>query len=79
MRAFEVNKHVPDYLTGKKRIPSIRSDMITMGGEDEAVNYASANLNHWRKTPGCDRLVEVELRETKMTKQIDLAPTPSRR
>jgi hypothetical protein len=23
-----------------------------MGGEDEAVYYASENLNHWRKTPG---------------------------
>jgi len=52
LRAIEVNKHVPDYLTGKKRIPSLRSDMITMGGEDEAANYASAYLNHWRKTPG---------------------------
>jgi tetratricopeptide (TPR) repeat protein len=51
-RAFEVNQHVPDYLTGKKRIPSQRSDMITMGGEDEAPYYASAHLNHWRKTPG---------------------------
>lgn len=51
-RAFKVNAHVPNYLTGRKRIPSERSDLITMGGEDEAVNYASAYLNHWRKTPG---------------------------
>jgi len=51
-RAFEVNQHIPDYLTGRKRIPAQRSNMITMGGEDEAINYTSAYLNHWRKTPG---------------------------
>lgn len=50
-RAFEVNQHIPDYLTGRKRLPAQRSNMITIGGEDEAVNYASAYLNHWRKTP----------------------------
>ena len=50
--ALEVNRHVVDYLTGKKRIPSVQPPYITMGGEDEAIQYASQHLNHWRKTPG---------------------------
>ena len=51
-RALKVNQHVPNYLTGKKRIPLERSPYITMGGEDEAIHYAAAHLNYWRKTPG---------------------------
>ena len=51
-RALKVNKHVPIYITGKKRIPLERSPYITMGGEDEAIHYAAAHLNYWRKTPG---------------------------
>lgn len=52
VHAFEVNQHVPDFLTGKKRIPYQQSDTITMGGADEAAYYASEYLNYWRKTPG---------------------------
>ena len=51
-QALEVNQHVPDFLVGKKRIRANRSGMITLGGEDEAKQYASAHLNYWRKTPG---------------------------
>ena len=51
-RALKVNKYVPNYLTGKKRIPLDRPAYITMGGEDEAIPYAAAHLNYWRKTPG---------------------------
>ena len=51
-RALKVNQHVPDYLTSKKRVPLERSPYITMGGEDEAIQYAAAHLNYWRKTPG---------------------------
>jgi tetratricopeptide (TPR) repeat protein len=50
--ALEVNRHVVDYLTGKKRIPSVEPPYITMGGEDEAIQYASQHLNYWLKTPG---------------------------
>ncbi len=63
--AFEVNQHVPNYLTGRKRIPSERSNMITMGGEDEAANYASAYLNHWRKTPGAVDWLRVHYKKRK--------------
>jgi len=50
--ALEVNRHVPDYLSGKKRIPLERSPYSTLGGEDEAIQYAAQHLNYWRKTPG---------------------------
>ena len=50
--ALEQNPHVPDYLTGAKRIPNRLPDMISLGRESEAVGFASTNLNFWRKTPG---------------------------
>jgi tetratricopeptide (TPR) repeat protein len=51
-KALEVNRYVPDYLTGKKRIPGLLPATITMGGEDQAVSYAAEHLNYWRQTPG---------------------------
>ena len=50
--AYEINTHVPDYLTGRKRIPVQPPSHITWGGEDEAVTYAAGYLNAWRKTTG---------------------------
>ena len=50
--ALEQNPHVPDYLTGAKRIPNRLPEMISMGRESEAVSYASTHLNFWRKTRG---------------------------
>lgn len=50
--ALQMNIHVPKYLTGKKPIPRILPDSITMGGEDEAYSYAAANIKVWKKTPG---------------------------
>lgn len=38
--ALRLNKYVPDYLTGKKAVPEILPDRITMGGEDEDYCYA---------------------------------------
>lgn len=50
--AMEYNPYVPAYLTGKKRIPEILSDMVSMGGEDEAYCYAHGILSAWIKVPG---------------------------
>jgi tetratricopeptide (TPR) repeat protein len=50
--ALEQNSHVPDYLTGAKRIPNRLPDMISPGRESEAVSFASTHLNFWRKAPG---------------------------
>jgi len=50
--ALDQNPHVPDYLTGAKRIPNRLPDMISPGRESEAVSFASTHLNFWRKTRG---------------------------
>ncbi len=50
--ALEQNSHVPDYLTGQKRLPIKRPPYMSWGGEDEAVHYAAGYLDAWRKTPG---------------------------
>jgi tetratricopeptide (TPR) repeat protein len=50
--ALKYNKHVPAFLTGRKRIPVQSPDYVTLGGADEAAKYARAHLNDWRRTPG---------------------------
>ena len=50
--ALEVNPHVVAYLTGQKRISDPNTAYITVGGEDEAMQYASDYLSFWRKTKG---------------------------
>lgn len=50
--ALKMNAHVPKYLTGKKAIPRILPDSVTMGGEDEAFCYAATNINGWKKAAG---------------------------
>lgn len=49
--AFSANPHVPSYLLGRKQIPKYRSDYITMGGEDEAMAYASRCQEAWQRYP----------------------------
>lgn len=50
--AFSRNRYVPDYLLGKKKIPRILPETITVGGQDEAYCYAATNLLSWEKIPG---------------------------
>lgn len=50
--ALEENRHVPAYLTGKKRIPNRLPDYVGIGDDAEAVVYAAHHLNYWRRTPG---------------------------
>jgi tetratricopeptide (TPR) repeat protein len=51
-QAVKVNKHVPAYLLGHKRLPHDLPPYITRGGEDEAVSYAVGNRRGWLNTPG---------------------------
>lgn len=48
-RAIDTNEYVPAYLLGSKLIPDMRSPYITLGGEDEAANYALRHLRFWKK------------------------------
>ena len=50
--AFEKNKYVPEYITGKKPIPKDLPDRITIGGEDEAFCCADRFLKAWENVPG---------------------------
>ena len=50
--AIESNTHVPLYLLGKKRIPRELPQLYTYGEEDEAIIYAAANSEGWKRTPG---------------------------
>ena len=51
-RAIAENRHVPDYLLGKKRIPGHLPASISLGEDSEAADYAASHLNYWRSTPG---------------------------
>ena len=50
--AIESNRHIPDFLLGKKRLPRALPDMVGIGDVDEAACYASDNLESWRATSG---------------------------
>lgn len=50
--ALGYNKYVPYYLTGKKAVPAVLPDRITMGGDDEAYCYAGVYKKFWEKVPG---------------------------
>ena len=50
-RAVEVNVHVPAYLLGRKRLPSVLPALIAMGSEDEAVAYVHDAAAAWAAAP----------------------------
>ncbi|MBN2385484.1 MAG: hypothetical protein JXB85_00585 [Anaerolineales bacterium] len=50
--AIEQNRYVLSYLVGEKPIPVHLPETIEVGGETEAIAYASGHLNHWRRTRG---------------------------
>jgi tetratricopeptide (TPR) repeat protein len=50
--ALKMNRHVPAYLTGRKRLPASSPPYIGFGDDNEAQAYAAGYLKHWRKTPG---------------------------
>ncbi len=62
--ALEQNPHVPDFLTGAKRIPNRLPGMISLGRESEAVHYTSAHLNFWRRTHGAILWLKTETQPT---------------
>lgn len=50
--AVRSNAHVPAFLSGGKELPKIAPDYITLGGEDEAAEYARDCGEAWRRTAG---------------------------
>ncbi|KAF0144821.1 MAG: hypothetical protein FD156_1392 [Nitrospirae bacterium] len=50
--ALKVNKHVPDYLLGRRRMPRGLPPHYGFGNTDEAVIYADDNKAVWEATSG---------------------------
>jgi hypothetical protein len=50
--AIAQNKHVPQYLTGKKKLPKTLPDYYSWGDNNEAVVYATRGKKGWDATPG---------------------------
>lgn len=50
--AGRLNPHVPDFLLGRKPMPSRLPDGYCPGHEDEAIAYASFSATAWVATPG---------------------------
>ena len=50
--AKKANKHVPDYLMGRKFPPSDPPGPYSPGDESEALNYVGSFLAGWKATPG---------------------------
>ncbi len=50
--AMKTNRHVAAYLFGGKKLPARIPEYITLGGEDEAVEYVRDGIAAWIGTPG---------------------------
>ena len=60
-KALEENRHVPDYLLGRKKMPRDIPDHYGFGDENEAVLYAYGNRGAWNATPGAMEWLTVRL------------------
>jgi tetratricopeptide (TPR) repeat protein len=56
--ALERNPHVPKYLLGRKKLPRLLPEYMGLGDENEAVSYASENIDNWKKTKGALELLK---------------------
>lgn len=50
--ALKQNKHVPAYLTGRRKMPRGLPDRYGFGDESEAIVYVDDNMAAWKTTPG---------------------------
>lgn len=50
--AIETNKHVPAYLSGKRKLPRYQPDYVGLGDKNEAIAYVFDNRKAWLDTPG---------------------------
>lgn len=51
-KAITQNKHIPAYLSGRRKLPSIPYEYIRVGDKTEAVNFVLENREIWRAIPG---------------------------
>jgi len=50
-QAVHYNPHIPEFLTGKKRLPRKMPERIVVGDTTEAAAYAGDHLHLWRERP----------------------------
>jgi tetratricopeptide (TPR) repeat protein len=50
--ALHENPYVPSYLLGEIELPDVLPEIITFGGEDEAVAYVAESKQAWQSTQG---------------------------
>ncbi len=50
--ARRTNKHVPDYLLGRKPLPADQPGYYSPGDEDDAILYVANNLGAWKSSAG---------------------------
>ena len=67
--ALAGNRHVPDYLLKRKRMPKQSPDSMGRGDEDEAVAYMEEFGKPWRETPGALEWLAKAETETAGTKR----------
>jgi len=63
-KALASNGHVPGFLLGERKPPRIRPGYITMGGEDEAIEYVRDFGAGWARTPGATEWLRDALKWT---------------
>ena len=51
-KAIVKNKHIPAYLSGRRKLPPMPYEYIEVGNKTEAVNFALENRELWRAIPG---------------------------
>lgn len=50
--AVKANKHVPEYILDRERLPEGQPSYYSPGDKSEAVMYLGISLRNWRETPG---------------------------
>jgi hypothetical protein len=50
--ALEINKFVPAYLLGRKKLPRTMPELYGFGDKDEAVICGRISISIWKATPG---------------------------
>lgn len=77
--ARKSNKHVPDYLLGRKPLPHEKPAYYSPGDHSEAMYYSGTTLSGWETTPGAiawlDTIVSGPKKNTSEKTRV-LAPTP---
>jgi tetratricopeptide (TPR) repeat protein len=71
--ARKANRHVPDYLLGRKPLPRHHPDAYSRGDRSEAIFYAGGALSGWKETPGATAW----LKATEPGKKPSKDPSPA--